>query len=186
MRNDAVIAAADRGAGPGRQGKGGAGKGIVRVDAEAGGAGGDIAVGGDGQRARAGVLRPDAEAVATDRGAGAGGHGEIGGGGGISRVDALEAGADDIAVGGDGRCARAAVEHGNPVCAAHGRAGAGGHADTGAGGEVDVAHVNPAGGAAGDIAVGDDRERACVVGRINPAGAAGEGAIGDDGKAGAS
>ena len=164
-RSDAVIAAADRGAGAGRHGESGGGGGIPRMDAVT--AGGDIAIGGDGQRARAVVLRRDATTAAADRGAGAGRHGKIGAG--ISRKDSSPRGAGDIAVRGDGQRARAVVERLDAAQAADRGAGAGGHGESGA----VVVRVDGVTAAAGDIAVGGDGQRAgAAVLRVDTVGAA--------------
>ena len=93
---------------------------VMRANAVIAGAG-DIAVGGDGERARAQVARLNGVAAA-DRRARAGGHAEIGAGGGVVCVNAASSGAGDIAVGGDGERAGAKVARLNAPAAAADRA----------------------------------------------------------------
>src|SRR5205807_1708462 len=137
----------------------------------------NIAVGGDGHRARAVVVRENAVAAA-DRRAGGGGHAEIGAEDVVHGVDAGN-GAGDIAVGGDGRCGRAQVARRNaPGRAADRGAGGGGRGEVGAG--AGIVCVDAATTGAGGITVGGDGERAgAEVARRNaPGGAADRGAGG--------
>src|SRR6202011_820488 len=131
------------------------GAGAPRVDALGSGAI-DIAVGLDGQREAAVVIRVNAGGATADRRARGGGHPEIGATGGIVCLDGSVIGAGDIAVGGDGQRARAEVDRKNAAVVAVDRsAGAAGHRKSGAG----VPRVDAATVGAGDIAVGGDGER---------------------------
>ncbi len=194
--------AGDGGAGPGGHGDGGAIGPRRDADAVVHTGAGDVAVGGDGQRAAAVIEGKNSIAVSAGAhgGAGPGGHGEIG-----ARVHGIDAGAEgiagrgrgpaagagDVAVGGDGQRAAALVVGKNPNAVvadgAHGGAGPGGYGEIGA-----LVHCMDAIATivilACDIAVGSYAQRAGAVidgidavgadGAHGSAGAGGHGEIG--------